>query len=89
MLATSPGPAMARPGDVDHREVVGFDDAVQMHIDEVEARRRAPMAEQARLDVLELERLFQERIVEQVDLADGEIVRRPPPAIDEVEFRVA
>ena len=47
--------------------------------------RRAPMAEQARLDVLGSQRLAQQRIVEQIDLADREIVRGAPIAIDEAE----
>ncbi|MFK4560406.1 hypothetical protein ABIF94_001000 [Bradyrhizobium ottawaense] len=43
------------------------------------------MAEQARLDVLGPQGLAQQRIVEQVDLPDGEIVRGAPVAIEEVE----
>jgi N-acetyl-1-D-myo-inositol-2-amino-2-deoxy-alpha-D-glucopyranoside deacetylase len=35
------------------------------------------VAEQSRLDVLELERLAQERVGEQVDLADGQVIGRP------------
>ena len=55
-----------------------FDDPVQMHVDEVLAGRRAPMAEQPRLDVLRLERLPQQRVVEQIDLADRQVVRGAP-----------
>src|SRR5438105_7457149 len=44
------------------------------------------MPEQARLDVLELKRLFQERIVEQVDLPDRQVVRGAPPRIDQARF---
>ena len=46
-----PGAAVTRPGDVDDVEIVILDDPVQVHIDEVEPRRRAPMAEQARFDM--------------------------------------
>jgi hypothetical protein len=41
------------------------------------------MAEQPRLDVARLERTAQQRIVEQVDLADAEVVRRPPVSVDQ------
>jgi hypothetical protein len=36
------------------------------------------MPEQPRLDVLELEGCFKQRVVLQVDLADGEIICRTP-----------
>jgi hypothetical protein len=39
------------------------------------------MAEQPRLDVFALERFFQERIVEQVDLTDRQIIGRAPISI--------
>ena len=50
--------------------------------------RRAPVAEQPRLDVLASERPSQERIVEQVDLADGEVVRRAPERVDFCQLRL-
>ena len=62
-----------------------FDDAVQMDIDEVQSRRRAPVPEQARLDVRQLERLLQQRIVVEINLADREIVRRAPIGVHLVE----
>ena len=37
------------------------------------------MSKQPRLDVLELKRLLQKRIVEQIDLPDRQVVRRMPP----------
>ena len=71
-------PAVTRTGDVDDAQIARFDDAIQMNVDEVQSGRRAPMAEEASLRVLERERLAQERIVEQVNLPDGKIVRRTP-----------
>src|SRR4051812_18398514 len=62
------------PGDIDHVQIVLIDDAIQMRIDEIQARCRAPMSEQTRLDVSEGERLFQQRIVVQINLSDREIV---------------
>ena len=61
---------MARPGDIDHRQVMRLDDPIEMHIEEIEPWRRAPMPEQAWLDVLEFERLLEQWIVEQINLAD-------------------
>ena len=45
--------AMPRSADIDHVGILRADDAVEMCVDEAQAGRRAPMAEQARLDVLE------------------------------------
>src|SRR6185437_3760049 len=75
-------PAMAGSGDEDHVEMSRLDDAVEMGIDEIESRRRPPMTKQPRLDVLERERLLEQWIVEQIDLADGKVIGRAPPRID-------
>src|SRR6202043_4025561 len=50
-------PAMTRAGDVDHVAAARLDDPVEMDVDKVQPRCRPPMAEQARLDVREFERL--------------------------------
>ena len=71
---------------IDRVEVARLDDAVQVRVDEVQPGRRAPVAEQPRLDVLEPQRLAQQRVVEQVDLADRQVVRRPPVGVDQVEL---
>jgi hypothetical protein len=44
------------------------------------------VAEQSRLDVLELERLPKQRIFEEIDLADGKVVGCAPISIDLAEF---
>ena len=51
-----------------------------------EPGRGAPVAEQPRLDVLRPERLAQQRVVLQIDLADGQVVRGPPVGVEEVEL---
>ena len=78
----------AVPGadDVDHVQVIALDDPIEMHAEHVQARRRAPVAEQPRLDVLALERLSQERIVEQVDLADRQVIGGPPVGVHLAQF---
>ncbi len=56
--------------DIDDVQIIALDDAIQMNVKHIEARRRAPVAEQARLDVFAKERLLQQGIVEQVNLPD-------------------
>ena len=80
------GPAVARPGQVDHvRGALGHE-TVQVRVDEGEARRGAPVAEEPRLDVRGRERLPQQRIVLQIDLADGQVVRGPPVRVEESDL---
>ena len=74
--------AVAGAGDVDHVEIVFLDEAVEVDPDEGLAGIGAPMAEQAILDVLRLERLAQKRIGAQIDHAGGEIVAGAPVGID-------
>ena len=76
-----PRAAVAGAGDVDHVEVVRLDQAVQMDPEEIEPRRRPPMAEQAGLDVLEGQRFLEQRVLVEIDLSHGEIVRGAPPGV--------
>ena len=78
--------SMSGPDDVDHVEVPGDDDAVEVGVDQVESRCRAEMAHQPRLDVLGPERFSQQRVVEEVDLADRAVVGGPPVGVDGVEI---
>ncbi len=57
------GPPVPRAADIDHVQIVFFDHPVEVDVNEVQARRRAPVAEQPRLDMLEFERLPQQRVV--------------------------
>ena len=72
------GATVAGTDDVDHVQVALPDEAVPVNVEEVEAWRGAPMAKEPRLDVVEGERALKERIVLEVDLADGEVVCRSP-----------
>ena len=69
--------AVPGAGHVDHVEVARDDRAVEVGVDEVQPRRRAPVPEQPRLDVLGRQRLAQQRVVEQVDLPDRQVVGAP------------
>ena len=51
--------AMAGPGDINGVQIKFLDRPVHVHVDEIQAGRRAPVAQQARLDVLDLQRLAQ------------------------------
>jgi hypothetical protein len=80
---------VAGAADVDDVEIVAFDASIEMDVDEVQAGRGAPMSEQARLDVLSLERLAKQGIVEQIDLTNREVVRGTPIAVQQGEFAPA
>ena len=81
------GPAVTGTGDVDAVEVVRADHSVEVREDEVEAGRRAPVPEQARLDVLCAERLTQERVITQVDLPNREIICCAPVGVEGLQRR--
>src|SRR5215471_10891487 len=76
------GTAMPGPRDVDHVEIALLDHPIQVNVDKIQARRCSPMAEKPRLDVVLCERFLEQRIVIEIDLADGEIVGGPPIRIN-------
>ena len=80
------GAAVAGTDDVHHVEVALGDDAIEVGVDEVEAGGGAPVAEQARLDVVEGQRAIEERIVFEVDLADREVVGGAPVGVHGLEL---
>src|SRR5262249_3163645 len=78
--------AVPRADDVDHVQVIAFDDPVEMDAEHVQTRRGAPVTEQPWLDMFALERLLQEGVVEQVDLADGQVVQGPKVSVHLAQF---
>ena len=70
--------AVTGTGDVEHVQVILLDDPVQVYVDEVLARRGAPMPDHQGLDVRQFQRLLQQRIVVEINLADREVVRGTP-----------
>ena len=58
-----------------------LDQPVEVDIEEVQSRRRPPVAKQPRFDMLELERRVEQRIVLQVDLSDRKVVGRAPVGV--------
>ncbi len=75
-------PAVTRAGDVDRGLGAFPDHPVGVGGDEVQPRGGAPVAQQPRLDVVGVQRLAQQRVVQQVDLPDGQVVRGAPPRVD-------
>ena len=49
---------MPRTGDIQHVQIVRFDQSIKMDIEKVQARSRAPMPQQPRFEVSERERNF-------------------------------
>jgi hypothetical protein len=56
-----------------------------MDIDEVEAGSRSPMAKETRFNVFHGQGLFQERVVQEVNLPHGKVVGGAPVGVHEVE----
>ena len=77
---------MPRPADVNRIQIVRLDHAVHVGVNEIQARRGAPVAQQARLDVLLAQRFAQQRIFHQIDLADRKIIGSAPVRVDLPEF---
>ncbi len=74
-------PAVTGTGDVEHVQVMLFDDPVQVDIDEVLTWCCAPVSHHQRLHVGHRQRLAQKRVVIEINLSDGEVVGRPPVGV--------
>src|SRR5215470_18506593 len=57
------GPAVTRPCDIDHVEIVLLNHAVQVCIDKIETGCGSPVAEQSRFDMLFGQGFFEERVI--------------------------
>src|SRR5690606_1481801 len=73
--------AMARAADVDHIDVMSLDGTIQVNIDEVQAGRGTPMAKKPGLDMVDSQRLPEQRVVQKIDLPYRKEVCRPPVSI--------
>ena len=62
--------AVTGTGDIEHIQVILLDDPVQVNVDEILARCRAPVPDHKRFHMRQFEWLFQQRIVVEVELAD-------------------
>ena len=78
-------PAMSRTRNVQHIQIAFLDHAIQVHVHEVESWCGAPVTKQAWFHIGQRQRRFQQRILQQVDLPNRQIVRRTPPRVHVVQ----
>ena len=78
--------AMTGTGEIDHIQVIFFNDTVEMRIDEILTGYGAPMPDNFTLDVFRLQRFPQKGIVQQIKLTGCQIVGCPPPGVEIVQF---
>jgi hypothetical protein len=71
--------------EIDDVRVMLSDQAIEVDVDQAETGRCTPMAKQSRLDVLRAQRLAQQRIVEQIDLRNRQIIDRVPVALHPIQ----
>jgi hypothetical protein len=77
---------VAWTGHVQRVEVTLLDDLVHVRVKQVQPRRRPPVPEQPRFDVFGLQRLSQQRVVQQIDLPDRQVIRRSPVRVEQFQF---
>ena len=76
---------MTGTDDVHHVQIVLFDQPVEVDIEKIQSRCRAPMPQQTGLDMFEPERGFEQRIVLQINLPDRKVIRRAPIGVHFLE----
>ena len=77
---------MTGTGNEDRIELPFSNRPIEVHVHEIQPRRRAEVTEQTRLDVRRTKRLAQQWIVEQVDLAYRQVVGGTPVAVERGEL---
>ena len=80
---------VAWSGHVDHVQVVFVDQPIGVGPDEGLARARAPVPQQAVLDVLRTQGLLEQGVVLQIDHSDGQVVGRAPIGVQLMQLLVA
>ena len=73
--------AVAGAGEKDQVQIVALDDAVEMDKDKVLPGHRAPVADDLFLDHIQRQRLFEQRVFQQIELPGREIVGRAEPGV--------
>ena len=76
---------MPGAGEEDDVRVLLPDEPVEVNVDEAEAGRGSPVAQEARLDMFGSQGLLEQCVVLQVDLAHGQVVGSLPVAVQSVE----
>ena len=70
--------AVPRTRNVNHVEVMLFNDPVQMHVDEILPWNGSPVSDHKRLHMRELQRFPQQRIVVEIDLPNCQVICGTP-----------
>ena len=78
--------AVTRAGNEDHILIKFLDDAVQVDIDEVLSGNGSPVADDLLFHIVTGQWTAEQRIVQQVELAGCQIVRRTPIGVDFFQF---
>ncbi len=73
--------AVSGTGEQNQVQIIPLDDTVQVDKYEILPRHRAPVAHDLFLDHVQGQRLAQQRVLQQVQLAGGEIVGRTEPFV--------
>src|SRR5262249_46299094 len=74
--------AVTGPRHEDDVQLALADHSVAVRVHEVQARGRTPVPKQSRLDVLDPQRLPQQRVVQEIDLTHRQVVRRAPVSVE-------
>ena len=77
--------AVPRANHINHVQITLDDGAVQVDVEKVQTGCRTEVAEQPWLDILNCQRLLEQRIVLKVDLAHGQIVGGAPVGVHLVQ----
>jgi hypothetical protein len=77
---------MPGSGKEDDVQVLLLDEPVQVDVDERQSRTGSKVSQKPILDVFRLQRLFQERVLLQVDHAQGHIVASTPIGLHLAHF---
>ena len=77
---------MTGAGEVDHIQVELLDDPIQMGIDKVLTGNGTPVSDNVLFQMLRFERFLEEWVVQQIELAGGEVVAGAPPGVDVRQF---
>ena len=79
-------PAVTGAGEKNYVRVALSDQAIQMHVDEAQTWRRSPVPEEPRLHVRGREGLAKERVRQEIDLPDGQVICSTPVSVEGFEL---
>ena len=81
--------AVTGAGEIDHVQIIALDDPVEVRIDEVLPGAGTPVTHHGLLDVALDERALQQGVIQQIELAGGQIVGSTPIGVKLPELLLA